>query len=249
MIKYFTQIMTPSLLIFFSLFAHVSAAETFRVMLHTGAFPPYFFDEDDARTGTIRDIFSAITDETGDSIEYVRVPFKRSLRLFEIGDIDIEPMTNPIWRQSSPIKASYSIPFTVAEEVVLFREGYDLAVHTPEDLLGKTIGLIKGYHYPTYDAYFSDNRILSNRFKNENKLVELLAAGRLNQAFISKDFAQYQIKTQYTAKDLVVGDTIGVVEQMIRFHPAKKSAVARFNKAITKLKANGTIDRIYDQYR
>ena len=81
-------------------------------MLHTGSFPPYFFEEGDSRTGTIRDIFTAIAQETGDSIEYVRVPFKRAQRQFEIGRIDVEPMTNPIFRQYSSVPGIYSIPFT-----------------------------------------------------------------------------------------------------------------------------------------
>jgi polar amino acid transport system substrate-binding protein len=218
-----------------SFFAHTSSAETFRVMLHTGSFPPYFFEEGDSRTGTIRDIFTAITQDTGDSVEYIRVPFKRALRQFEIGAIDIEPMTNPIWRQSSSIQGIYSIPFAVSEEVILFRQDKYITVHSPEDLLDKTVGVIKGYYYPAYEPYFAGGRIKPNRLDSENKLIQLLLAGRLDQALINKDFAQYQIKKQHLTEQLVVGNVNSVLEQMIRFHPAKKSALPRFNKAIKKL--------------
>jgi polar amino acid transport system substrate-binding protein len=232
-----------------SCFAHISSAETFRVMIHTGSFPPYFFKEGDSRTGTIHDIFTAITQETGDSVEYIRVPFKRALRQFDSGKIDIEPMTNPTWRQLSSVQGIYSIPFTVSEEVILFRQDKYIAVHSPEDLLGKTVGVIKGYYYPAYEPYFTDGRINPNRLDSENKLIQLLLAERLDQALINKDFALYQIKKQHLTNQLVVSEFNSVIEQMIRFHPTKKSALPRFNKAIKKLLKDGSIERIYDRYR
>ena len=232
-----------------SSFSHTSSAETFRVMLHTGSFPPYFFKEGDSRTGIIRDVFTAITQETGDSIEYIRVPFKRSLRLFETGKIDIEPMTNPAWRTSSSVPGNYSIPFSVSEDIILFRQKQSIAVHSPEDLLGKTLGVIKGYYYPIYEPYFADGRIKANRVSSENKLIQLLLAERLDQVLINKDFAQYQIKIQHYSEQLIVGRSTSVIKQMIRFHPTKKNALPRFNKAIKKLLKNGSIEHIYDRYR
>jgi len=249
MVKSLSYKITVPVCIFFSFFTHICLAENFRVMLHSGAFPPYFFKDGDSRTGTIRDIFSAIIHETGDSVEYVRAPFKRSLRLFEMGEIDIEPMTNPVWRESSSVPGSYSIPFSVSEEVILFRQDKYRVVHSPEDLLGKRIGVIKGYYYPLYEPYFSDGRIEANWFDSENKLIQLLLAERLDQAFINKDFAQYKIKTHHDEQQLVIGESTSMVEQMIRFHPKKKSALPRFNNAIKKLLKNGTIERIYDRYR
>ena len=249
MVKQITYKYTAIIFMIFSLFTHMSSAETFRVMLHSGSFAPYFFEDGDSRTGTIRDIFTAITKETGDSVEYVRVPFKRALRLFETGEIDIEPMTNPVWRQSSSVPGSYSIPFSVSEEVILFRKEQYIEVDSPQDLLGKTIGVIKGYYYPNYESYFSDGHIKANRLKNENKIIQLLIADHLDQAFINKDFALYKIKTHHYADKLVIGASTGVVEQMIRFHPTKKDAIPRFNKAIKKLLDNGSIARIYDHYR
>lgn len=249
MFKYFTYKFIVTISMTISFFAHTSSAESFRVMLHTGSFPPYFFKEGDVRTGTIRDIFTAITQETGDTVKYIRVPFKRALRQFEIGKIDIEPMTNPIWRQSSSIQGVYSIPFAVSEEVILFRQDQYITVHSPEDLLNKTVGVIQGYYYPTYEPYFADGRIKTNRLDCENKLIQLLLAGRLDQAFINKDFALYQIKKQHLTKQLVIGKSNNVIKQMIRFHPTKESAIPRFNKAIKKLLKNGTIEEIYNRYR
>ncbi len=232
-----------------SFFSSKSFAETLRVMLHEGSFPPYFFEETDLKTGTIRDIFAALAEETGDTIEYVRVPFKRALHQFETGQIDIEPMTNPAYRGNSSVPGIYSLPYTVAEEILLFNKDDYFAVTSPEDLLGKSIGVVDGYHYPKYSAYFEDGRIKALPFNSENKLIQLLVAKRLSQVLINKDFAQYQIKKNLLQHDLVVGEPYHVLDMMIRFHPSKKDAVPRFNQAIEKLVNNGTIERIYNRYR
>ncbi|MDG3084916.1 transporter substrate-binding domain-containing protein [Vibrio hannami] len=231
------------------LFSHLSVAETLKVMLHTGSFPPYFFEESDSRTGTIKDIFSALSEETGDKIEYVRVPFNRALYMFEAGEIHIEPMTNPAYRGESKVPGIYSEPFTVADETLLFNKKYVKQVESQDDLLGESIGVVKGYYYPKYTPYFEDNRIEAYPTQSENKLIQLLLSERIHQALINKDFAQYQIREQNLSDKLVVGEPYHSLDMMIRFHPSKQDAVERFNHAILKLKEKGAIDEIYDKYR
>lgn len=246
-----TVVLRPitAILMMVSFFSSQCAAETFRVMLHTGSFPPYFFAQGDTKSGTIRDIFGAIAQETGDHFEYIRVPFKRALHQFEAGEVDIEPMTNPAYRGVSSVPGIYSIPYTVAEEIILFNKNHYTPVDSPEDLLGQSIGVVNGYYYPKYSPYFEDGRIRALPFENENKLVQLLLAERLAQVLINKDFAQYEIQKQQLADQLTVGKPYHVLDMMIRFHPNKQEAVPRFNQAIKKLLKDGTIERIYKKYR
>ncbi|NDV21884.1 ABC transporter substrate-binding protein [Desulfovibrio sp. JC022] len=230
-------------------FVNVSAAETLRVMLHEGSFPPYYFKEGDVRTGIVKDIFNAFGQETGDTFEFVRCPFNRSQRKFDAGELDIEPMSNPVWRQSAKVLGEFSKPFAVSDSIVLFRADKVIPDVAPKDLLGKTVGVVRGYYYPVYSPYFADGRINSHILENENKLVQLLLADRLDQALMNKDFAFYQIKEQGLNGKLAVSKPYDSLEMMIRFHPSKKDAIPRFNKAIDKLLNDGTIKKIYDQYR
>lgn len=218
-------------------------------MLHTGSFPPYFFEDGDSRTGTIKDIFEALSEETGDTIEYVRVPFNRALYMFEAGEIHVEPMTNPAYRGESKVLGVYSIPFTVADETILFNKKHFKEVNSQEDLLGEAVGVVKGYYYPKYSPYFKDGRIEAYPAKGENKLIQLLLTDRIHQALINKDFAQFQIREQKLGGSLVVGKPYHSLDMMIRFHPSKQELVHQYNEAITKLKGNGTIESIYNKYR
>ena len=111
------------------------------------------------------------------------------------------------------------------------------------------MGVVQGDRYPVYEPYFADERIKRHPLKNENKLIQLLLAKRVDQVLINKDFAQYQIKKQHLREQLIIGGTYDQLDMMIRFHPNKKSALPRFNKAIKKLLQDGTIEHIYDGYR
>ncbi len=226
-----------------------SHADNFRVMLHTGSFPPYFFEKDDPRSGIIKDLFDTFSKETGDTFEYIRVPFKRAQYQFDKGVIDIEPMANPVWRTSASVPGLYSIPLALSEEILLFNIDKAIPVESPDDLVGKTIGGVMGYHYPVYGPYFDNGRIKLHLLPSENKLIQLLLAGRLDQALMNKVYAQYQIKTRFLDDKLVISKPCSVLDMRIRFHPSKRNAIPRFNKAIRKFLADGTIDRIYARYR
>ncbi|WP_320175116.1 transporter substrate-binding domain-containing protein [Maridesulfovibrio sp.] len=226
-----------------------SFADNLRVMVHEGALPPYYYKDGDSKTGIVKDVFNAFVKETGDTIEFVRCPFNRSQRKFDRGEIDIEPMSNPAWRQSAKVLGVFSKPFAVSHSIVLFRAETFIPDVTPQDLLGKSIGVVRGYHYPVYSAYFADGRINTHILENEDKLLQLLLAGRLDQALINKDTALYQIRELGIGDKLVVGKSYDSLDMMIRFHPSKQYALPRFNKAIDKLLNDGIIAKIYDKYR
>lgn len=229
--------------------AHECVADTYRVMRYTESFPPYYFADTSQHTGIVKDIFAALEKETGDTFEFVRLPYKRALYQFVTGKVDIEPMANPAWRQSSPVPGVYSLPFAVSEEIVLFNAKYSCSSYLPEDFIGKTVGTVAGYTYPVFGPYLADGLIKEHQVKDENKLIQMLVAGRLQQALMNKDFALYRIKTEQLKDKLVVSKPCNSVDMMIRVHPSKKDAIPKFNRAIKKMLEDGTIERIYAQYR
>ncbi|WP_419779132.1 substrate-binding periplasmic protein [Maridesulfovibrio sp.] len=224
-------------------------AETLRVMLHAGSFPPYYFSEGDPRTGIVQDVFNAFAKETGDNIKYVRCPFNRSLRNFETGAVDIEPMSNPAWRKGAKVLGVFSKPFAVSESIVLFNKKKAVPLHSVGELKGKVVGVVRGYVYPVFAPYFDSGEIRAHVLENENKLIQMLLADRIDQALMNKDFALYQIKRLNMGDLLTVSKPYDSFDMMVRFHPSKKDAVGRFNKAIDKFLRDGTIENIYDQYR
>ncbi|NDV23409.1 ABC transporter substrate-binding protein [Desulfovibrio sp. JC022] len=230
-------------------FAKDCAAETYRVMRYIESFPPYYFPKSSFQSGIVKDIFAALSKETGDTFEFVSLPYKRALYQFVTGKIDIEPMANPAWRSHSSVPGIYSIPFGVSEQIVLYNAKYAQPAYLPEDFAGETVGTVAGYTYPVFGVYFADGRIKEHQLKSENKLIQMLIADRLHQAIMNKDFALYRIKTEQLKDQLVVSKPCNSVPMMIRVHPSRKDALPKFNKAIKKLLEDGTISKIYGQYR
>jgi polar amino acid transport system substrate-binding protein len=247
--KYAMLFIVIASFLFTSSFIPSSAAETYRVMQYRKSFPPFYFDKGNPRTGIVRDIFAALAKETGDSFEFVRVPFKRALYKFDAGEVDIEPMANPAWRKNSIVPGLYSIPFAVSEQIVLYNAKYYKTAVFPEELLGETIGTVSGYTYPTFGPYFESGKLKAYALKDENKLVQMVLAGRLEQAIMNKDFALFAIKELGAEEQLVISKPCDTVDIMIRFHPSKRKAVSKFNKALKRLMSDGTIDKIYNKYR
>ena len=246
----YTQVLYAVFLFVLSTFCDLnSCAETYRVMRYAESFPPYYFANDHFQKGIVLDLFSAIARETGDTFDFVRVPFKRALYKFDSGAIDIEPMTNPEWRKNAVVVGCYSIPFAVSEQVVVYNAKHSHPTGAPESLLGQTIGTVMGYTYPLYGPYFADGRIKKYELGNEAKLIEMLLADRLHQAVMNKKFALYMSKRHKAKGHLVISKPCNTVDMMIRVHPSKKDALPKFNRAIKKLLADGTIAKIYAQYR
>ena len=84
---------------------------------------------------------------------------------------------------------------------------------------------------------------------DEDKLMQKLANGRLDAAFIRKEAALYRIKMDTSYNNIKVGPVIGSADIMLRIHPSKAATLDSINAAITKIIDNGQLQSIYDKYR
>lgn len=228
---------------------HPAAAEEFRVMWYNDHYPPLSFIEGGKRCGIIKDLLSAVGMKTGDTFTFVDVPFVRAMMMFEEGEIDIEASVNPTWRQNST-SGVYSIPYRKAVDAMLFRDEQSV-VHadSPDDLKGRTVGVVRGYSYPGYDAHLKDGRLECAEVHHEDRLLELLRLGRVDVVFIHKPFAQYLMKKEPRYKAFRFGSDVSELDIMMRLNVSKKDALPRINAALRSLSESGELARIISLYR
>lgn len=226
-----------------------STADSLKVVLYDGGSPPLFFAKGDSNTGIYVDLLNEIGRVAGHKFEFHYYPTKRAMVLFEEGSVDLEVGINPAWRSSSKVPGDYSVPFGQSEDVVVFQKGKVKPVSSAADLAGAKVGTIKGFYYAGYMDAFAGRKIHRQDSLDEDKLMQKMAGGRLNAAFIRKEAAQYRIKVDNKFKALVIGDVIGSADIMLRVHPSKSSIMDSLNSAIKTLKESGKIDEIYSQYR
>lgn len=211
--------------------------------------PPLTFTKASNRKGVYKKLLQAVGKITGDTFIFKYYPPKRIMKRFEQGYIDIEMGINPGWRRSSKVPGHYTIPFSKAENVLVFGQGKKVPVQSAKDLKGKTLGTIRGYYYFGYMDAFSSGEIKRDESNDEETILKRIFKGRFDQAIMTKEIAQYWIKVKPKFRTMEIGDTTSSVDIMIRVHPKKKRIIKRFNAAIRQLQKSGKIDKVYSEYR
>lgn len=225
-------------------------AEEFRVMEYREDYPPVFFREKSVAKGIVPDVLTAIGSLTGDRFVFVKAPFPRLQLMFETGEVDIEPSVNPAWREDATVKGVYTIPYGESVNVFLFPDEKSVIRDVSrDDLVGKLFGTVRGYNYLDLQASLDEGSIHAVFCSDEERLMDLLAEGRIDATVILKPFAQYQIKKRRKFQDLAFGREFSRLDIMMRLHPSRAEALKRFDKAIKRLKQSGEMERIYDRYR
>lgn len=235
-------------------FAAPVMADKYKVISYLPANPPYNITSTNPRkphqvTGIFADIFSVIGDITGDTFVLIPLPVARAHREFEQGHVDIEPGINSAWRQSTTVPGVYSKAYDISAEVIVFNRTPKNPIRTPQDLLGKRLGVVRGFVYPDFEPYFASGQIIRVSNVSQENLVLQLSKGRLQQIIMGKATVEYMIKTNPNFKNLVVGHTMMKTDVMMRVHPSKAQLLPRLNAALDKLVADGQLEKIYAKYR
>lgn len=222
-------------------------SENFRVFLHGHEHPPNYFTREDPGTGFFRDLFAEISTITGDTFTFYYLPSARGLLKFENGELDLEPGVNPIWRENSEVKGVYTIPYEKSKEVILSAK--ECTVMSPNDLIGKKVGIIRGYSYPSFDTLFASKEVIMQEYNEADQLLKLLYVNRVDFVFVNEAFALYSIKENPLYKDFRAVYEISSMDVMLRVHPNKKHALERINKALEQLLQSKTIEKLRSKYQ
>ena len=154
-----------------------SLAETFEVGFYD--YPPMMIEADGS--GIYQDIFDELSKLTGDKFNIRYYPYPRLGLLFNQGSIDLEPGVYPGWVQNQTVPGLFSIPFGKIDDVMVFAAGKAFPVKVPDDLRGRSVGMVRGYAYPDLKALITSGQLDRRDALNEGQLFKMLTAGRFNQ--------------------------------------------------------------------
>ncbi|WP_339522599.1 substrate-binding periplasmic protein [Pseudomonas sp. EA_35y_Pfl2_R111] len=226
-----------------SLSAGVYAA-TFSVGFYN--YPPMMIEQ--GKTGIYQDIFDELGKLTGDTFSVQYYPYPRIGLLFNGGQLDIEPGVYPGWVRNQSIPGVFSVPFGKVVDVMMFARGKVFPVLRPEDLRGKSVGLVRGYAYPDLRALIEAGQLDRRNARNEAQLLEMLAKSRFDQIVINKAIAQYSLAKTPEYRNLVIGDVMSSFDVSMRVHPRHEVWLDKLDTAILELKRRGVIEAIYAKY-
>ncbi|HUE93101.1 transporter substrate-binding domain-containing protein [Pseudomonas sp.] len=221
-----------------------SYAATFEVGFYN--YPPMMIEQ--GRSGIYQDIFDELGKLTGDTFNVEYYPYPRIGLLFNGGQLDIEPGVYPGWVHHQPTPGMFSIPFGKVVDVMMFAPGKAFPVARPEDLRGKSVGLVRGYSYPDLRTLIEAGQLDRRNALNEAQLLEMLAKSRFDQIVVNKAIAQYSLAKIPEYHHLEIGDVMSSFDVSMRVHPRHKAWLDELDAAILTLKRRGVIGRIYAKY-
>jgi polar amino acid transport system substrate-binding protein len=219
-------------------------ADTLKVGFYN--YPPMMIES--GRTGIYQELLDELSKLTGHQFQIDYYPYARLANKFDLGQIDLEPGVFPGWVQKQKIPGLFSVPFGKVVDALVFAPGKYFRVNTPNDLSGKTLGLVRGYTYPDLRDLFERGVIHRVDAVSETQLLAMLGAARMDQILINKAVAQYNIQQVPKYRAFVVGDVVGSFDVSMRVHPGKKAVLPALDDAILTMTRSGAIARIYAKY-
>ena len=225
-------------------FSQAGLAATFTVGFYN--YPPMMIEQ--GRSGIYQDIFDELGKLTGDTFNVQYYPYPRLGLLFNGGQLDIEPGVYPGWVQGQSTPGVFSVPFGKVVDVMVFAPGKAFPVARPEDLRGKSVGLVRGYAYPDLRELIDEGQLDRRNALNEAQLLEMLAKSRFDQIVVNKAIAQYSLAKTPEYRGLEIGDVMSAFDISMRVQPRHEAWVSKLDAAILTLKQRGVIDAIYAKY-
>lgn len=224
--------------------SHGVYAATFEAGFYN--YPPMMIEDDKA--GIYHDILDEVSKLTGDTFNIRYFPYARITLMFNNGALEIEPGVYPGWVKNQAVPGLFSVPFGKVVDAMVFSPGKAFLVKKPEDLQGKTVGMVRGYTYPDLRKLIENGQLDRRDALGEIQLLKMLHASRFDQIIINKAVAQYNIFNVPEYRYLEIGDVLNSYDVSIRVSPKLEAWLPKLDKAILQLKKNGTIEKIYAKY-
>jgi polar amino acid transport system substrate-binding protein len=224
--------------------AQGASADTFKVGFYD--YPPMMIE--DGRSGIYQDILDELAKLTGDRFDVQYYPYPRLGLLFNEGQLDIEPGVYPGWVQNQPVPGLFSAPFGKVIDVLVFAPHKAFPVKQPEDLRGKSVGMVRGYAYPELAPLVASGQLDRRNALNEQQLLSMLAKSRFDQIIVNKAVAQYNLLQIAEYRRLEIGDVVSAYDVSMRVQPKHAAWLDRLDAAIVQLKQQGIIEKIYARY-
>jgi len=193
--------------------------------------------------GIYIDLIREVAKRIGVHIKEKTYPINRRRELFLRGKIVITCCVNPVWRSKPEEKEIqlFSIPLHIGREMFLFPNGKSFPIPNPESLKPKSVVGIDGYTY-LGEKYFGTRMDV----RDPAQVVRMISVGRGDVGLLQYEVANFHAKQQNA--EIEFGPVHHSSPMQIRLHKSKAPYLPKINKAITDLKKEGVIKRIFKKY-
>ncbi|MDD6073439.1 MAG: basic amino acid ABC transporter substrate-binding protein [Clostridium sp.] len=212
------------------------------VMATNAEFPPYEFHDGGEIVGIDVEIAAAIAKEMGMDFEVEDIAFDSIIPEVQSGKADFGAagMTVTEDRKQS---VDFSDTYATATQVIIVKED-NTEIETPDDLVGKTIGVQLG---TTGDIYASDIEDATIEQYNKGfEAVQALSQNKIDAVIIDGEPAKVFVSENEGLK--ILDEAFTTEEYAICVKKGNTELLEDINTAIANLKESGELQEIVDKY-
>jgi len=232
--------LAASLMMVFSLVACTSKKDEL-VMATNAEFPPYEYHQGDKIVGIDVEICQAIADEMGRELVIEDMAFDSVITSVYTGKADLGAAGLTVTEDRLK-NINFSTPYATAAQVIIVLE--DSEISSPDDLIGKTIGVQLG---TTGDIYAEDIEDATlERYNKGFEAVQALLQGKIDAVIIDNEPAKVYVSQNEGLK--IVDEAFTYEEYAIAIAKNNTELLDEVNSAIAKLKESGKLDEIVNKY-
>ncbi|MCR5093068.1 MAG: basic amino acid ABC transporter substrate-binding protein [Lachnospiraceae bacterium] len=211
------------------------------VMATNAEFPPYEYKEGDKIVGIDAEIAEAIAQKIGCKLEIEDIAFDSIIAEVVSGkaDIGLAGMTITEDRKQS---VNFSDPYATSSQVVIVQEASGikgLSDLTEDSVIGVQIGT-------TGDIYCSDSFQNIERYNKGMEAVQALTQGKIDAVVIDSEPAKVFVSEN--AGLIILDESYTDEEYAAAIRKDNTELLEAVNKALSELKADGTLDAIVAKY-
>ncbi|MCR4930481.1 MAG: basic amino acid ABC transporter substrate-binding protein [Lachnospiraceae bacterium] len=232
--------LAASLMMVFSLVACTSKKDEL-VMATNAEFPPYEYHQGDKIVGIDVEICQAIADEMGRELVIEDMAFDSVITSVYTGKADLGAAGLTVTEDRLK-NINFSTPYATAAQVIIVLD--DSEISSPDDLIGKTIGVQLG---TTGDIYAEDIEDATlERYNKGFEAVQALLQGKIDAVIIDNEPAKVYVSQNEGLK--IVDEAFTYEEYAIAIAKNNTELLDEVNSAIAKLKESGKLDEIVNKY-
>jgi len=212
-------------------------------MATNAEFPPYeYYNENNEIVGIDVEIAQAIAKKLGKKLEIEDMPFDSILAAVQSGkaDIGVAGMTVTPDRLES---VDFSDTYVKASQVIIVRKD-NTEIKTPDDLVGKTIGVQLGTTGDIFAEEIDDVKL--ERYNKGFEAVQALQQGKIDAVIIDDQPAA--VFASQNDDIMVIDEPFTDEEYAIAVIKGNTALLNKINEAIKELKESGELQRIFEKY-
>ncbi|UCJ15514.1 cystine ABC transporter substrate-binding protein [Pseudomonas sp. MM211] len=211
-----------------------------------GTYPPFNFqDESGKLAGFEVDFSEALAKELGVKVSFQPTKWDGILASLESGRIDIVVNQVTISDERKK-KYDFSTPYTVSGIQALTRKSDAEGVKSAADLAGKKVGVGLGTNY---EQWLKENVPQADirTYDDDPTKFQDLNVGRIDVVLVDR-LAAFEMVAKTGDRMAVAGDAFSRQESGIALRKGNPELLAAINKAIEKLRADGTLKQLSEKW-